>query len=131
MTDLFSKIQHWSVEEVMGYLPDGMCNEHDAAKEEAKRRMLELEVLKAKVEAMEKKAKEFIEADARRGANDIDYWCGQASKTIMRAGSEAEKKASRPYGCKCQDLAHKVAGDGCDECNPELAKWYKDHENDE
>jgi hypothetical protein len=31
-----------------------------------------------------------------------------------------------PYGCKCQDLAHKVCGDGCSECNPRLNKWYKE-----
>jgi len=24
-----------------------------------------------------------------------------------------------PFGCKCQTLAHRVVGDGCDECNHE------------
>ena len=27
-----------------------------------------------------------------------------------------------PYGCKCQTLAKKLTGDGCDICNPELAE---------
>ena len=27
-----------------------------------------------------------------------------------------------PYGCRCQTLQEYVLGDGCDTCNPELAK---------
>ena len=30
----------------------------------------------------------------------------------------------RPYGCKCQTLHRKLSGDGCDECNPELANEW-------
>lgn len=26
-----------------------------------------------------------------------------------------------PFGCKCQDMAHHVVGDGCSECNPDMA----------
>jgi hypothetical protein len=25
-----------------------------------------------------------------------------------------------PFGCKCQTLAVKVLGDGCDECSPDM-----------
>ena len=63
------------------------------SEEDRKCLLLENRVLKAKVEAMEKKAKEFIEAAHRDNANDIDYWCGQSADTIMVYGSEAEKKA--------------------------------------
>jgi hypothetical protein len=28
----------------------------------------------------------------------------------------------RPFGCKCQSLSKKLTGDGCDECNPEMAR---------
>lgn len=31
-----------------------------------------------------------------------------------------------PMLCKCPDVATKVLGDGCDICNPELAKELKD-----
>jgi hypothetical protein len=30
-----------------------------------------------------------------------------------------------PYGCKCKTLGHRLGGDGCDMCNPELAAEYK------
>jgi hypothetical protein len=33
-----------------------------------------------------------------------------------------EDPLSSPFGCKCETLAHNVLGDGCDICNPELAK---------
>lgn len=26
-----------------------------------------------------------------------------------------------PFGCKCQDMAHHVLGDGCSECNSDMA----------
>ena len=32
------------------------------------------------------------------------------------------KDKPRPYGCKCDTLSHKLTGDGCDECNPEMAE---------
>lgn len=32
-----------------------------------------------------------------------------------------------PLGCKCQTLGHRLTGDGCDECNPELvAEFLRD-----
>jgi len=27
-----------------------------------------------------------------------------------------------PFGCKCTDLARHILGDGCSECNPEMAE---------
>jgi hypothetical protein len=32
------------------------------------------------------------------------------------------KDKPRPYGCKCETLTNKLTGDGCDECNPEMAE---------
>jgi hypothetical protein len=32
------------------------------------------------------------------------------------------KDKPRPYGCKCETLSNKLTGDGCDECNPEMAE---------
>lgn len=31
-----------------------------------------------------------------------------------------------PFGCYCQTLHHRVTGDGCSICNPELAKELED-----
>ena len=43
---------------------------------------------------------------------------GARSKTPLEVKYTTEKG---PWGCKCQSLAVKVVGDGCDECNPEHA----------
>ena len=32
------------------------------------------------------------------------------------------KDKPRPFGCKCETLSNKLTGDGCDECNPEMAE---------
>jgi len=38
-------------------------------------------------------------------------------------------KAESPFGCKCTELSHHVLGDGCDQCNPELAEELRlEHE---
>lgn len=34
-------------------------------------------------------------------------------------------------GCKCQSMAIRLAGDGCEICNPELAQWYKERAEEE
>lgn len=41
--------------------------------------------------------------------------------TIRRALVELDRPELGPYGCRCQALAHRVTGDGCDICNPEMA----------
>jgi hypothetical protein len=43
---------------------------------------------------------------------------------IIKALKELRKNKDKtgPSGCKCQTLAHHLVGDGCDECQPELAK---------
>ena len=41
--------------------------------------------------------------------------------TLLKALGPDYDPTFRPFGCKCQSFAHKVAGDGCSECNPALA----------
>lgn len=55
---------------------------------------------------------------------------------IVKLDREIEKliwdeEVERRYGCKCDTLAHKLTGDGCDECNPELAAELEEPEIDE
>ena len=58
------------------------------------------------------------------GLKRVAKICGgitvKAKGKTVEYNSEGVKKG--PYGCKCQTLHHKLSGDGCDECNPELAK---------
>ena len=44
------------------------------------------------------------------------------SESSRAAIDEAMQRDSSPFGCKCVTLSQKVLGDGCDICNPELAK---------
>ena len=39
------------------------------------------------------------------------------------AGSTAPEHLG-PWGCKCQTLAHRLTGDGCDICQPKPPEWY-------
>ena len=61
-----------------------------------------------------------------RDANgDVDYYedsTGVKKGTPQSASTCDSGPDSSPFGCKCETLSHKVLGDGCDICNPELAK---------
>lgn len=52
--------------------------------------------------------------------------CGnmQRKKTRTLKPSASLPIYPGPLGCKCQTLAHHITGDGCDECNPELAAQF-------
>lgn len=36
----------------------------------------------------------------------------------MNSPERGEGEQLGPYGCRCQTLHHRIAGDGCDICNP-------------
>lgn len=36
-----------------------------------------------------------------------------------------------PWGCYCMSFYHHMAGDGCELCNPELARFYEEESKNE
>ncbi len=56
------------------------------------------------------------------GLNSME---NKTEQTLQAVGSGGGFGSSRPFGCKCQSMDHRVLGDGCDECNPELAAEIK------
>lgn len=47
---------------------------------------------------------------------------GRKARNGLRSLFASVANRPGPFNCKCQDLAHHVTGDGCDEFNPALAR---------
>jgi len=60
-----------------------------------------------------KKAKRFAQAQ---------YWLPIWIKKYDDAIKVLKENESGPWGCKCKTLQNKMLGDGCEICNPEMAK---------
>ena len=60
-----------------------------------------------------KLARKTVSHAGQHPALPTPAWC---PKLEVKALNEPESWA-RPYGCKCQTLAQRMTGSGCDECN--------------
>lgn len=94
-------------------------------------RKMEIEMYHYQIRA--KKAEEDLESvrPALAAYKQTCDWLDEAGERAAKAEAEVERLKKRPFGCKCETMREKMLGDGCDECNKQLAIEYLQDSNDE